>query len=65
MISGPSQPLSMTEAYGAGVDLSKGMGEFLETKDCKRVIVDRVIDGRKSRVGCEVGEGRYDMCRGM
>ena len=41
----------------------QGMKDFLEGKQCRRVVLDREMDGRADRGGCEVGEERCDVCR--
>jgi len=38
------------------------MPEFITSDGCRRVIMDRVIDGRDDRVRCEEGEEMCDVC---
>lgn len=38
------------------------MQEFITTKECIRVVLDREIDRRIDRVGCEVNEERCSGC---
>ena len=40
------------------------MKEFIEGKVCRRVVLDREMDGRFDRTDCEVGEEMCDICRG-
>ena len=42
----------------------EGMKDFLESVKCRRVILDKEMDGRVDRRGCEMGEERCDICRG-
>ena len=39
------------------------MSDWLRSDQCKRVIIDRVMDGRLHRVECESGEERCDVCQ--
>ena len=41
------------------------MKEFLSGERCRRIPLDRLMDGRVDRVTCEVGEHRCDVCRGQ
>ena len=41
------------------------MKEFLSGEGCRRIPLDRLMDGRMDRVTCEVGEQRCDVCRGQ
>ena len=36
--------------------------EYIITRGCMRVVLDRVIDRRKDRVSCEDGEEKYNRC---
>lgn len=36
--------------------VEREMWEFMETKGCVRIVLDREMDGRDDRVGCEEGE---------
>jgi RecQ family ATP-dependent DNA helicase len=38
------------------------MPEFISSQGCRRVIMDRVMDGRDDRVRCEEGEELCDVC---
>lgn len=38
------------------------MEEFIWGGGCRRVVLDRVMDGRVDRTGCEEGEERCDIC---
>src|SRR6185436_8218154 len=44
--------------------MEKDMDEFVMTERCRRIVLDRVMDGRESRVGCEEDEEKCDNCRG-
>lgn len=44
---------------GGVVDIA----EFVSGKACRRVVLDEVMDGRRSRRGCEDGEERCDICQ--
>lgn len=37
--------------------------EFTRTRECRRVVLDRVMDGRADRFECEAGEARCDRCQ--
>ncbi|KAH6982534.1 P-loop containing nucleoside triphosphate hydrolase protein [Ilyonectria destructans] len=37
--------------------------EFVEGRDCRRMVLDRVMDGRMDRWECEEGEERCDVCQ--
>jgi superfamily II DNA helicase RecQ len=37
--------------------------DFIAGYNCRRVIMDRIMDGRMDRVGCEEGEERCDVCQ--
>ena len=39
------------------------MKELMDGKICKRVVLDKELDGRFDRVSCEMGEERCDVCR--
>lgn len=36
--------------------------DFVAGYNYRRVVMDRVIDGRMDRIGCEEGEEQYDVC---
>ena len=40
------------------------MKELMGGDVCRRVVIDREMDGRGDRFGCEVGEERCDVCQG-
>lgn len=40
------------------------MVEFVETTECRRKVMDRVMDGEVGRVGCVDGEEQCDICAG-
>lgn len=40
------------------------MHEYLDGGKCRRVILDREMDGRVDRIACESGEKRCDICSG-
>jgi len=40
------------------------MKEFLGGHQCRRIALDKHMDGRQDRTGCETGESRCDVCRG-
>ncbi|KAK5109836.1 hypothetical protein LTR85_002041 [Meristemomyces frigidus] len=44
--------------------LAPPMKEFMRGEGCRRVPLDRVMDGRVDRVLCEAGEQPCDVCRG-
>ncbi|KAK3617752.1 hypothetical protein LTR22_026629 [Elasticomyces elasticus] len=44
--------------------LMGSMDEFVNNRHCRRVPLDREMDGREDRVECEAGEQMCDMCRG-
>jgi superfamily II DNA helicase RecQ len=43
---------------------SKGgdIADFVARYNCRRIIIDRIMDGRMDRVGCEEGEEQCDVC---
>ncbi|KAL9628824.1 MAG: hypothetical protein Q9204_005638 [Flavoplaca sp. TL-2023a] len=41
------------------------MRAFLRGESCRRIAMDRHMDGRGGRVGCERAEERCDVCRGI
>ena len=43
----------------------KEMKGFLKGDQCRRVTMDREMDGRMDRIGCEIGEERCDVCAGQ
>ena len=47
--------------WGRGVE--EDMQEFITTQGCRRVVLDREMDGREDRVGCEEEEEQCDGCR--
>lgn len=38
---------------------------FLAGGSCRRIALDKHMDGRPDRLGCEIGEERCDICRGQ
>ncbi|KAK5685703.1 hypothetical protein LTR17_027000, partial [Elasticomyces elasticus] len=42
--------------------VEKTMEVYLEGLQCRRVVIDRCMDGREDRVGCEEGEQMCDVC---
>jgi Helicase conserved C-terminal domain len=45
-----------------GRDVEEEMREFITTEGCMRVVLDREMDGRVDRVGCEEGEEKCGRC---
>lgn len=43
--------------------MTQDMPEFMSGRDCRRVVMDEVMDGRDDRAGCEEGEEMCDVCR--
>ena len=41
------------------------MREYVKGEVCRRKVIDREMDGRGDRMGCEVGELRCDVCKGQ
>lgn len=41
------------------------MKEFLGGEVCKRVVLDREMDGRSREGGCKIDEERCDVCKGI
>ncbi|KAL6359919.1 hypothetical protein LRP88_07347 [Fusarium phalaenopsidis] len=52
---------STQEAHSSRL-LSIGSREFLSTSQCRRIALDRALDGRASRQACEAGEEKCDFC---
>ena len=48
-----------------GFELDENMKAFIYGYICKRVILDRVMDGRMDRMECEEGEEKCDVCQGV
>jgi len=48
-----------------GFHMEGAMQRFLGGEKCRRVSLDHDLDGRVDRIGCEVGEQRCDVCRGL
>ena len=46
----------------SGWNTDKGMQEFIRGRECRRVVLDREMDGRVDRIGCEAGEEQCDIC---
>ena len=40
------------------------MMEFIEGNKCRRIVMDREMDGEVGRLGCRSGERRCDVCKG-
>jgi len=40
------------------------MKEFIAADVCRRIVIDREMDGRGDRLGCKVGKQRCDVCQG-
>jgi len=41
-----------------------GIKEYMDGRLCKRVVLDKEIDGRVDRVSCEIGKERCGVCEG-
>ena len=54
----PARQKPRSWARSAGEDIV----DFMAGYNCRRVIMDRVMDGRMDRVGCEEGEEACDVC---
>ena len=50
------------ERRDGGREQHEDMDEFLSGQSCRRVVLDRILDGRKDRLGCEDGEEACDIC---
>jgi hypothetical protein len=53
-----------------GRDLKEGwkgtkqaMRDFVSGEQCRRIVLDREMDDRVNRPGCEIGEERCDVCQ--
>ncbi|TKW60305.1 MAG: DUF3505 domain-containing protein [Blastochloris viridis] len=53
---------SSTQEAQSSRFLSIGSREFLSTSQCRRIALDRALDGRASRQVCEAGEEKCDFC---
>lgn len=51
------------EVVKKGWNIEAGMQEFLDGDICRRVVLDREMDGRVDRLGCEIGEEKCDICQ--
>lgn len=63
------QGVRYDERTGAVVQQDRGrwgmeeeMQEFVDTESCRRIVLDRVLDGRMDRSACEEGEEACDNC---
>jgi superfamily II DNA helicase RecQ len=45
-----------------GWKLQASMADFLQGYQCRRISLDRTLDGRTNRTGCEEGEEKCDVC---
>jgi superfamily II DNA helicase RecQ len=45
-----------------GYKLEQPAKEFLTTESCRRIAIDKHMDGRQDRQQCEVGESKCDLC---
>lgn len=41
--------------------VEEAMEEFIAGPQCRRVVIDRVMDRHEERAGCEEGEVEFDM----
>jgi superfamily II DNA helicase RecQ len=57
---GPGQP---SDQISVDVKLDPSCRDFLRGGQCRRVALDRALDGRQDRQACEDGEERCDFCR--
>jgi superfamily II DNA helicase RecQ len=65
-----SESIVLQACWGQGTTRGKSLGYRLEqrAKDylsetvCRRIVIDRYMDGRGDRRGCEVGEAWCDLC---
>ncbi|KAF4921051.1 ATP-dependent DNA helicase Q-like 3 [Colletotrichum fructicola] len=48
----------------SGLQWEAAVEEYLAGDECRRIILDRVMDGRSNRNGCEDDEEVCDVCRG-
>ncbi|KAK7433632.1 hypothetical protein CaCOL14_013366 [Colletotrichum acutatum] len=48
---------------GGGPQREAAAEEYLAGDECRRAVLDRVMDGRSDRSGCEDGEEACDVCR--
>ncbi|KAG8352196.1 hypothetical protein FVEN_g9667 [Fusarium venenatum] len=53
----------LSDQMGADTKLDPSCREFLRGGQCRRVALDRALDGRQDRQACEDGEERCDFCR--
>nr|CEG05029.1 unnamed protein product [Fusarium clavum] len=53
---GPSDPILVSK------ELDASCQEFLSSSQCRRIALDRGLDGRQVRVACEEGEQKCDFC---
>ncbi len=47
-----------------GWKVDDAIKEFILDKTCRWIALDKEMDGRTDRLGCEIGEERCDMCLG-
>jgi superfamily II DNA/RNA helicase len=65
-----SESIVLRACWGQGAERGKALGrrleqrakEYLDTTTCRRVVIDRYMDGREDRQHCEAGEARCDLC---
>ena len=58
------RPVEETAEQAERRGVEKAMWSFTETKGCVRVVLDREMDGRVDRTGCEDGEEACYRCEG-
>jgi hypothetical protein len=46
-----------------GHQIEQPAKEFLSSSLCRRIVVDRHMDGREDRLQCELGEAKCDICQ--
>lgn len=56
------QTKSGQEEKWSGYKLDSPAKEFLSTDTCRRIPIDRHMDGRQDRERCEAGEAKCDLC---
>jgi superfamily II DNA helicase RecQ len=60
--SGQRVEAGMTAEEAAAKGIEQGMFAFVEAAGCMRVVLDRQMDGRRDRAGCESGEEACYRC---
>jgi len=60
---GSCEAVVVVSSGGLHSELEISAKEFIEGLECRRVILDRIMDGNRQRIGCTDAEESCDVCR--